>query len=500
MKSKSIVYLFLYVFLVLLVVSPDSYIHDLYGHFDSAVFLYYGKAMMNGLVPYIDFNEAKGPLLFLIYGIGYLISNHDFIGVFWISVLSYCIVYLYTYRISKIFLKSGKASMFVTILMTVFYFNPLVHYEIKCEDFGLVFITVSLYYICKQLYEHRSSHINIVAFVLGVSFSACCLLKINMGAMIGVFILFGLVDAFKHKYILRYMLYGIGGIGIVLTPFVIYFYLNDAFPQCISDFYYVMTFTIGNYSANTSYWGRLSVFFLEHVVLMVFITTLVGIVIFYIKNKQYGAFPIVSFLCIFFITLQAGAFHYYYTVCSPFYIFGLCALALLIENKKYKLWIVAFTVFVLVSVSNLMRCWIGFKTEDLFIQNTERRQTFYKYAYIIAQIEKPTIILDGYLQGWDIPSNVIPGCKYSLAINGEPMVVTESRIEAIKKGVDFVEVGREAQNIISELEKCGYKRYDFGSPLVLYTKHAVKTPSDNFYVSSLDVLLKRDVLADIRNE
>ena len=27
---------------------------------------------MNGLTPYVDFTDSKGPLLWLIYGIGYL--------------------------------------------------------------------------------------------------------------------------------------------------------------------------------------------------------------------------------------------------------------------------------------------------------------------------------------------------------------------------------------------------------------------------------------------
>ena len=29
---------------------------------------------MNGMVPYVDFTDSKGPSLWLIYGIGYLLS------------------------------------------------------------------------------------------------------------------------------------------------------------------------------------------------------------------------------------------------------------------------------------------------------------------------------------------------------------------------------------------------------------------------------------------
>ena len=44
----------------------------MYGHNDSAWFFMCGKAVMNGLTPYVDFTDSKGPLLWLIYGIGYL--------------------------------------------------------------------------------------------------------------------------------------------------------------------------------------------------------------------------------------------------------------------------------------------------------------------------------------------------------------------------------------------------------------------------------------------
>jgi len=34
-------------------------------------------------VPYVDFIDSKGPLLWLIYGVGYVITPHSFIGEAW---------------------------------------------------------------------------------------------------------------------------------------------------------------------------------------------------------------------------------------------------------------------------------------------------------------------------------------------------------------------------------------------------------------------------------
>ena len=71
MSDKAVFgYLALFAFIILLLVSPDSYTHDVYFRVDSGCFFTAGKAWMNGMVPYIDFADSKGPLLWLIYGVG----------------------------------------------------------------------------------------------------------------------------------------------------------------------------------------------------------------------------------------------------------------------------------------------------------------------------------------------------------------------------------------------------------------------------------------------
>ncbi|MFQ9073882.1 MAG: hypothetical protein ACLR43_15090 [Faecalibacillus faecis] len=51
--------------------------------------------MFNGKVPYKDLFEQKGPLLYLIYGIGYLISHDTFLGVYLLEVISYTILAIF---------------------------------------------------------------------------------------------------------------------------------------------------------------------------------------------------------------------------------------------------------------------------------------------------------------------------------------------------------------------------------------------------------------------
>ena len=65
------------------------------------------------MIPYVDFADSKGPLLWLIYGIGYLISPHDYLGVFLLSIPLYTCIFYYLFKISFIFLQDKRKSIII---------------------------------------------------------------------------------------------------------------------------------------------------------------------------------------------------------------------------------------------------------------------------------------------------------------------------------------------------------------------------------------------------
>ena len=56
---------------------------------DANIFFTVGKSMMRGLVPYRDVYEQKGPLVYLLYGVAYLVSNASFFGVFLLEAAAF---------------------------------------------------------------------------------------------------------------------------------------------------------------------------------------------------------------------------------------------------------------------------------------------------------------------------------------------------------------------------------------------------------------------------
>ena len=75
-------------FCFLAICSRSSFIYPCNNWDDSNSYFTMGKVMMNGGVIYRDAFDQKGPLLYFIYGLGYLMSNTTFVGVFVLEVVA----------------------------------------------------------------------------------------------------------------------------------------------------------------------------------------------------------------------------------------------------------------------------------------------------------------------------------------------------------------------------------------------------------------------------
>jgi len=182
------VVLFLFVCFLEFWVSINSYTHDLFVRIDSAIFFMCGKAWMNGMMPYVDFVDSKGPLLWLINGIAYLLSHHNYLGVFWLECLFHTITFFFCYKIGCLFLSDQKMALLGSMLMAIAFFCGAYHYETSAEDFCQPFITGGLFYTLRVISgPQRDKDVKIASFVAGVGFAATLLIKFTIAAMILIF-------------------------------------------------------------------------------------------------------------------------------------------------------------------------------------------------------------------------------------------------------------------------------------------------------------------------
>ena len=194
--------------------------------------------MMNGGVIYRDLFDQKGPLLYFIYGIAYLISHTTFKGVFLLEIISMTAFLTAVYRIFRLYLKKNVSLMllpFVALSVTVsksFYWGGC------AEEFCLPFLAWGLFASLEYFKEKYPEPLPCKTAVLcGILAGCIMLIKFNVlglyFAWMGMIAILNLNKTnWKNSLLscLRFLI----GMAIPLVPWLIYFGLQDA----LDDWYF----------------------------------------------------------------------------------------------------------------------------------------------------------------------------------------------------------------------------------------------------------------------
>lgn len=492
---------------ILLFVSPDSYMHDLFEQFDTAFFFTCGKAWMSGMTPYVDFADSKGPLLWLIYGIGYLISHYNYIGVFWLSVLLYTAVFYYIYLTANLFLKNDKASFFVTICMTLSLFCPWFHHEIRAEDWSQLFIAMALYYCCRWLYaeevmSHRKCYI--ACFVLGISLAGTLLIKYSLTAMLGFTACYMLFAIIKQRVNIFYsFLSFLSGFTLMVAPFAIYMLYIGCFEALIQEYFLNTLQTVDSYNTVGTYLHEWLMLTYKPQVLVIFLVCSIGA---YMMSKiviRHKCFFFVSFIGFFAISIHHFLF-YYLSSCLLFPLFFIIPIVARQKQAQFPRPIYVTLILCIVVFTNAFNQ--GFVSDSWFFKDSSIRKDYYNVAYIMSGVENPTIVhFYSSEHGQGVPVGVLPGTKYWATQLGATPEMEKNQEETVRNQLtDFVIVSnlfpdteKHQEIVLSSGYRLVYEYTCYGEHYFLYTKQRdLSLPPADFHVSEMDILLKRKMFMD----
>lgn len=497
-NTRAILLCALYAFILLFFLSPDSYIRDLYGRCDSAWFFTCGKAWMNGMIPYVDFADSKGPLLWLIYGIGYLLSHHSYVGVFWVSIVFYTATLFFAYKTCRLFTNNLRSAL-VIALLPYFLFTQF-HFEIRAEDFCETFLILGIYCLCLVLKNKDMSNKDYFhcSFGMGIAFAACLLIKWNNASMIALMAFAILWTAVRHGQFKACIIGLLTGTIVLTLPFIVYL----AFYRALDDFFF-------EYFAKT----LISVEDKETGTLIPLIKRAIK---FSISSNRARLLIIVSFftcwkyktgdlwigfctICVVFLSAIAPWPHYY-TMFTPLFVFFILPFVdLFFDRVKIERFIPIVVVFAAV-----FSLYSGIKhVSPTFKKTHKERSLYYRAAYVMSQIKKPKIMFCDQEQPIGVPVDYLPACKYWSLQWGFTPDMEEERHKALhNKKPDFVIYnGNEIGGTITldEIKSQGYIFYCktagrfLGKPVDLYGRPGLRLPPDDFYVSDWDVWLKRNI-------
>lgn len=395
---------------------------------DVNVYFTIGKAMFNGITPYAEIFDHKGPLIFIIYGIGYLISNDSFFGMFLIQIAGWLAMTYSIYKTSNFYL--GKAGACIVSMILPVLLIKVMKAGGAAEEFILFFECISFYFFIKY-YQNKdaSAHSIAVMFLHGVLCSMVFFIKMNLMLiwffpLAGIYINLLLKKEYKN-FALNLLAY-IGGFLIIAAPICIYFYMNGA----LDDAYYVY------FELNKKYAGILGIkeslilllyhsFYIYLEPLSMCLLLIIGVFYFpikFIENKIGKWVLLLAGATGAILTYISPVYQYYYPI--PLLLFstwGVLSIFLFI-NRYVKSGQLSLKFVVIISI---ILVYTGLAQKDL----SETRMAgllvnnpgvlMQKFQKIIDQEENPTLVNLSFGLGNSLftTCNILPNVKYFVAPN-----------------------------------------------------------------------------------
>lgn len=204
-----------------------------YTYADSSVFIYIGKMMKEGFVPYRDLFDHKGILLYFIQYLGLSLYSDGFLGIWILETLHMFAAVWFLFKISGLFSEDKMIRYLSVVAVAVMCGINTYEGGNFTEEYALPWIAAALYIFLKYFKSFSYQFFEIIW--LGVGFAVISLLRVNMVTVWIAFMpLIMIRMLYKHemKELLNCMLGFCIGIFLVYIPVLIYILWTG----CLKDF------------------------------------------------------------------------------------------------------------------------------------------------------------------------------------------------------------------------------------------------------------------------
>ena len=201
---------------------------------DSSAFLYIGSQMSVGKVPYLDLFDHKGPLLYVINVIPFLLSN-SWKFIYILEGVAIICVSMLIFNISSKILNNNYgiiiASLFIISFLLVFSGGNLP------ETYTLIILSICYmyalhYFINEETGTKNIKQLKILFVLMGISIGAISLIKISNIA--GICFLTAYLAFQKRSF--QLCLFAFLGFCLVTMPTLIWLYMNSALQEFINQY------------------------------------------------------------------------------------------------------------------------------------------------------------------------------------------------------------------------------------------------------------------------
>ncbi|HOV69672.1 MAG TPA: hypothetical protein PLZ84_05060 [Clostridia bacterium] len=459
MRKKQVPVEFIYclgiALIFLLICTKSSPLYPFNDWNDSNAFFTMGKGMMNGKVLYRDLFEQKGPLLYFIHGLAYLISPRSFLGVFVFETLSFAVFLFFAHKIINLYLNRNYSFFILPVASYIILITQSFHFGDSAEEFGLPFAMMSMYLILKYF---RGIYPNPMPakWLLASGAAAGCVAMIKytfIGFWFGWMLVLAIAYLINKRFLEVIKASGLflAGIAAAVLPWLIYFIVNAALDDFIHCYF---TVNFRAYTGQTDLAGRwnfIVYMFKLHFKIdkAVLIAGAVGIAAPFMRkdwSKSFiGRFTVIFCAAFLGVTVYGGAhgYTYYFFIFSVFVVFGFITVFGLIQPllAKVKFKPIYLLIIPVVALS-LYGAYKGSSNVHMMKYGKEEL-TQYRFAKIINRGKGATLLNYGFLDdGFYTVAGIVPNVRFFMKQNLDyyrfPENMDEQNRYIKEKLVDFV--------------------------------------------------------------
>lgn len=454
-------YLYLFCLLAalpaLLLCSKSSPLYPFNDWPDVNIFFTLGKGMMHGLVPYVNLMDQKGPYIYGLSAIAYLLSHKSFLGYFLFEVLSMSVFLYYGGKIIGLYTKGFSLWVLPLLAVGVTVSESFVHGG-SLEELTLGIFAYGLYSLLSFLKSEEKENMSYgVIAVNGILAGVLLWSKFTLlGFYIAWVLIAAAVYAFRKRWKELWKAAGIFAAAVLAAtlPWVIYFGMHNAVGEWLEVY---LRNNIFSYSSGKGipFWQRLQTAVLntlqslknkENLSYSLFVILgCAGYVCFSRKRISIGEKAAVVFLG---LGMALGIFiggtkHDYYGLpLAVFSVFGGLLLAVLSDNLMNRLLRQekALTIVKAAACGAAFLAAIAgslaFSPNTYLLKVKKEEMPQYRFAQIIEQSEDKSLLNYGFLDGgFYTVLGECPTVKYYFVMNMNPDVILAQQNQYVQEGI-----------------------------------------------------------------
>lgn len=437
--------------------SKSSPLYPMNDWVDVNCFFTMGRGILDGLVPYRDLYEQKGPVLYFVYALISLFSRESYWGVFLLEVITFGLFLYFSGKLAQLYAGTSKV---VYLAMAVLAAAVVTSWSFthggSVEQLCLFMLVYGMYSVLCAIKEARPLTFR-EAFTNGIFAGIILWVKYTtLGFYLGL-ALFILIWYLADSNLRGKLLATIGqfllGIAAVTAVVLVYFAVNGAVNDLFRVYFYENIFLYSEEVEGSRWeliWNCLKWGLTNNTNFGWMIWS--ALFLFLLKGKwqwKAGFMALLSFAGLTIGTYWGGKpWDYYGLIFASFCILGLIVwVEFLRGTSLFDLWhrwipqhilssVTALALALLFLLSNTLEF-----NQNLYLTKYSKDETVqYRFAKTIQTVDDATLLNYGFLDGgFYFASGAAPACRYFCYFNIKPPEMWEEQDACIENGdADFI--------------------------------------------------------------